>query len=198
MEIARKLEIEMEKEVELEINMEIDLATEMERESVRDEYGHGVGDGAGRDVVDGDGDGEQDDDGGSVGEKYEDKDRDGDGDGDFLKLRRPVGSTDLHRPNYWHQILRFGRSVGHQKTTRGAPMISPIYCKTLPRGYLEVLGQLWGVQKTPRTTILDTFIVLSISRSVSKGPQVTIDRPCQRFRAFRRGTREFSGRVGRG
>ena len=194
MEIARKLEIEMEKEVELEISMEIDLATEMERESVRDEYGHGVGDGAGRDVVDGDG--EQDDDGGSVGEKYEDKDRDGDGDV-FLKLRRPVGSSDLHRPDCWHQILRFGRFVGHQKTTRGAPMISPRYCKTLPRGYLEVLGQYWGVQKTLRTTILDTFIDLSMSRSVSKGPQITIDRPCQRFRAFRRRTREFSRRVGR-
>ena len=73
-----------------------------------------------------------------------------------MKLRRPVGSSDLHRPDCWHQILKFGRSVWHQKTTRGAPMISPRYCNTLPRGYLEVLGQFWG---EPRSSIHSSISV---------------------------------------
>ena len=67
--------------------------------------------------------------------------------------------------------------------------------KRLPRGSLEVLWELLEVQKAPQATILDTFIVSRASKIPPGGPQVMIYRPCRRFRASKRGTRELGFRL---
>ena len=79
----------------------------------------------------------------------------------------------------------------HQKSIRRAPRGSGGGLKKLVRGSLEVLSELLEVHKAPQATILDTFIVSRASKRPPGGPQVTIYRPCQRFRASRRGTAEL-------
>ena len=66
-----------------------------------------------------------------------------------------------------------------------------------PSHDLSSLSVLQSFQKGPEATILKTFIVFRKSKIVPRGPQVTIYRPCQRFRASRRGMRELCGRVSR-
>ena len=92
----------------------------------------------------------------------------------------------------------------YQKATRRAPRApkkpprsSLGVLKRLPRGSLEVLWELLEVQKAPQATILDTFIGFRASKNPPGGPQVTIYRPCRRFRASRRGTAELEFRLSR-
>ena len=101
--------------------------------------------------------------------------------------------------------MRFWRHLEYQKATRRAPRApkkpprsSRGVLKRLPRGSLEVLWELLEVQKAPQATILDTFIGFRASKNPPGGPQVTIYRPCRRFRASRRGTRELEICVSRG
>ena len=84
------------------------------------------------------------------------------------------------------------------KGDQESPKRLPRGLRRLGRGSLEVPGELLEVHKPPQATILDTFIVSRASKRPPGGPQVTIYRPCRRFRASRRGTTLFSGRVSRG
>ena len=67
----------------------------------------------------------------------------------------------------------------------------------LVRCSLEVLWELLEVQEAPQATILDTFIVFRASKRAPGGPQVTIYRPCRRFRASGRRTTELRFRLSR-
>ena len=60
-----------------------------------------------------------------------------------------------------------------------------------------MLWELLEVQKAPQATILDTFIGFRASKIPPGGPQVTIYRPCRRFRVSRRGTGELEFRLSR-
>ena len=100
--------------------------------------------------------------------------------------------------------MRFWKHLEYQKATRRAPRApkkpprsSRGVLKRLPRGSLEVLWELLEVQKAPQATILDTFIGFRASKNPPGGPQVTIYRPCRRFRASRRGTGALEICVGR-
>ena len=84
-----------------------------------------------------------------------------------------------------------------QEGPKKPPRSSRGVLKRLPRGSLEVLWELLEVQKAPQATILDTFIGFRASKIPPGGPQVTIYRPCRRFRASRRGTAELEICVGR-
>ena len=80
----------------------------------------------------------------------------------FLELRRPVGSSYLHRKGSWHLILRLWR-----RHFEG----------------LELPEAPGGDQES--------------HKKLSKRPQVTIYRPCRRFRASRRGTIPLGFRLSR-
>ena len=85
--------------------------------------------------------------------------------------------------------IRFWGSGGvwmHQKSIRRPSQGSRKSFKKLIRGSLEMLWELLEVHKAPQATILDTFIVFRDSKRPPGGPQVTIYRPCRRFRASRR------------
>ena len=77
----------------------------------------------------------------------------------------------------------------HHKSIRRASQGTRRGFKGLIQGALEMLSELLEVQKAPEATILDTFIVFRASKNVPGSRQVTIYRPCRRFRASRRGTR---------
>ena len=83
------------------------------------------------------------------------------------------------------------------ESSQEAPRSSRGVFKRLPRGSLEVLWEFLEVQKAPQATILDTFIVSKASKRPPGGPQVTIYRPCRRFRVSRRGTGALVLRVSR-
>ena len=90
-----------------------------------------------------------------------------------------------------------GARKGDQGSPTKPPKSSRGALKRLPRGSLEVLWGLLEVQKIPQATILETFIDFRASKNSPRGPQVTIHRPCQRFRASIRGTPELSFRLSR-
>ena len=85
----------------------------------------------------------------------------------------------------------------HHKSIKRASQGSRRSFKGLIRGSLEMLWELLEVHKAPQATILDTFIVSRASKRPPGGPQVTIYRPCRRFRASRRGTTPLDNRVSR-
>ena len=86
----------------------------------------------------------------------------------------------------------------HQESIRRAPRGSGGGLKRLVRGSLEVLWEVLEVQKAPQATILDAFIgFIRASKNPPGGPQVTIYRPCRRFRASRRGTGALDFRLSR-
>ena len=121
-----------------------------------------------------------------------------------MELGRLVRSSDLHQNGSCHQMLRFWSHLEHQKATRRTPRSSQEAPKKLPRSPQEApkrllggaLGALGG-PKAPQATILDTFIVFRASKNPPGGPQVTIYRPCRRFRASRRRTPGFDFRLSR-
>ena len=67
----------------------------------------------------------------------------------FLKLRRHIRSSDLHRKGSWHQILRFWRSLGHWQATRRASRRSPRAPKSRST---EPVEWFWAPQKVWRTS----------------------------------------------
>ena len=69
-----------------------------------------------------------------------------------------------------------GDQVGPERSQE-APRSFRGVRKKLPRGSLEVLGELLDVQKGPEATALDTFIGFRGSKKPPGGPQVTIYRP---------------------
>ena len=85
----------------------------------------------------------------------------------------------------------------HQTSSKRAPQCSWISFTGLIRGSLEMLLELLEVHKSPQATILDTFIGFRASKNPPGGPQVTIYRPCQRFRGSRRGTGQLEFRLSR-
>ena len=63
----------------------------------------------------------------------------------FVKLRRPIGSSDLHRKGSWHQILRLWRSLGHREATRRASRRSPRAPKSRS---IEPVEWLWALKES--------------------------------------------------
>ena len=67
-----------------------------------------------------------------------------------MKLRRPIGSSDLHRKGSWHQILRLWRSLGHREATRRASRRSPRAPKSPSIEPAEGLGAPQEPLATPK------------------------------------------------
>ena len=83
----------------------------------------------------------------------------------FLKLRRPIGSSDLHRKGSWHQILRLWRSLGHREAIRRASRRSP----RAPKSDQESLKE--GFQELPNCDPWSLSSDYELSRSRWQPPK---------------------------
>ena len=116
----------------------------------------------------------------------------------YLKVKTLIGVAPVSLTPDFEVLEASGARKGDQGSPKKPPRSSRGALKRLPRGSLEVHWELLEVQKAPQATILETFIDFRASKNPPGGPQVTICRPCPRFRVSRRGTGELDFRLSRG